>query len=130
MTQRDKIRIDILTTLACEFTGLTRESILSDSRKREIVDAKRAICGVFMEDKDRATTLSDTGSFFNKDHATALYYQRTAKHHEETEPNFREFAQYLRQNLEIRTFKFNAKGVFYDNTKVYKKLMLKAYLGV
>lgn len=56
---------------ACKLFGVTQTQILSNSRKREIVEARQLL--MYYYNRIEGLSLSNTGIKFNKDHATVLH---------------------------------------------------------
>ena len=73
--------------LSCEHFGITVEQLKSESRLRNLVDA-RSICFKVISECS-TTTLTRIGEDFGKNHATVLHGTRKAQNLIETDKEFR-----------------------------------------
>ena len=64
-------------------TGVTRDMIQSDNRKRELVTARQITATLLYT--LTSYTLETVGAVINRDHASILYYRNTLLGHIETE---------------------------------------------
>jgi len=75
---------------------VNKDDIISKSRKREFVDARRMLC--FILHKKAQRTSQEVSEFINcnKDHATVLYHCRMAQNLIETDRNFKDIYHSLK----------------------------------
>lgn len=81
----NKIDIDSIINLVCDVLNLERDDVMSNSRKRDLVEARTIAIGLI--NTIHRITLKKLGSIFGKDHSTIIY----------TLKNFNELKEYDRQ---------------------------------
>lgn len=69
-----KQKIDIVEQVICAAANITKEELYSNSRKREIVDARAAVW--FVLNKRLACPLAYIGELYGRDHTTVLHAVR------------------------------------------------------
>jgi chromosomal replication initiator protein len=72
----------------CAVTDITRDQIVSPSRKREIVEARHIAIGLILQ-SFRNIGLKEVGRMFNRDHSTVIYARETYRDLMETDRDFR-----------------------------------------
>lgn len=66
---------DLLTSIIQEHEGVAKETLLSKSRKRPIVEL-RMVCSNILKASENDYTLEEIGKEMNIDHATVLYHYK------------------------------------------------------
>ncbi|MBR5384477.1 MAG: chromosomal replication initiator protein DnaA [Bacteroidales bacterium] len=88
--EQNDISIDSITDVVCEYFNITRETLLSKSRKRQIVQA-RQIAMYECRNMIPSSSLSSIGfALGGKDHATVLHACTTVQNLMSTDKSFRQ----------------------------------------
>ena len=84
------LTIDKVQKTVCEYFNITRDTLLSKSRKRQIVQARQI--AMYMSRNLVGCSLSTIGAELGgKDHATVLYACTTVEDLMSTDRNFRQY---------------------------------------
>jgi len=91
-----KIGVDAIVAAVEIGTELTLDVIRTKTRKREVVDARRVMCGLLAEHtkktrKEIAEFVGQTLKDGTGDHAMAMHYIRTDKETQTNDSNYRDF---------------------------------------
>ncbi|WP_395073851.1 helix-turn-helix domain-containing protein [Flavobacterium sp.] len=76
-----------ITRIVCEMFNIKYLDMFTESRKRNIIQAKQI--AVYFIRKELLLTTTVIGDFFNRDHSTITYNYTTAKNHIETNVSLR-----------------------------------------
>ena len=88
--EENNLTIDKVQKTVCEYFNITRDTLLSKSRKRQIVQARQI--AMYMSRNLVGCSLSTIGAELGgKDHATVLYACTTVEDLMSTDRNFRQF---------------------------------------
>lgn len=93
------VSIDKVQKSVCEYFNISRDSLLSKSRKRQIVQARQIsmyLCRNLISNCSLATIGAETGG---KDHATVLHACMTVSDLMETDKTFRKYVSDLKTSL-------------------------------
>ena len=85
----------------CSLYGVTREELVSPSRLQSLFFA-RVMTGYFLA-RYSQLTLSDIGKIMNRNHSTISYYKRMYKHEFAYNAEFRNFANIVKDGVELKT---------------------------
>ncbi len=97
--QQNEVTIDRVQEVVCEYFNITRETLLSKSRKRQIVQA-RQIAMFMSRNLIRGCSLSTIGmELGGKDHATVLHACTTVSDLLETDKTFRQYVTDIERML-------------------------------
>lgn len=89
--EQNEVSIDLIVRTVCEYFNITRETLLSKSRKRQIVQARQIAmyeCRNLIQNCSLSTIGSELGG---KDHATVLHACSTVQDLMSTDKTFRQY---------------------------------------
>lgn len=93
-----EISLDKIRHTVCEYFGISAESMVSKTRKREIVQARQI--AMYLGRNMTKTSLASIGSHIGgKDHATVLHACNTVSDLIETDKNFRQYVSDIERQL-------------------------------
>ena len=99
--QETEVNIDLITQTVCEYFNLTRDLLLSKSRKRQIVQARQIAmyeCRNLIQNCSLSTIGAELGG---KDHATVLHACSTVQDLMSTDKLFRQWVEDIEQMLVV-----------------------------
>ncbi len=97
---REQISMDTVTDTVCEYFSISRDSLLSNSRKRQIVQARQI--AMYMSRNLLNCSLSTIGAELGgKDHATVVHACTTVQNLIDTDKNFRQYIQEIEKLLGV-----------------------------
>lgn len=95
-----EISIDRIQDAVCSYFGITRETMLSKTRKREIVQARQI--AMYLGRNLTKTSLAAIGAQIGgKDHATVLHACNTVSDLIETDRNFKQYVSDIEKMLKV-----------------------------
>lgn len=96
--QNTDISISKIQSTVCEYFGISAESMISKTRKREIVQARQI--AMYLGRSHTKTSLASIGAQIGgKDHATVLHACNTVSDLIETDRNFRQYVSDIEKQL-------------------------------
>ncbi len=107
--QKHKLSLDSIALAVCKVCQIEVKTLLSKSRKREVVDARKlvSIIAKYKYDESniykKSLSLSAIGKYLKKDHASAFHYIKKAKEHLINEPDF--IKKFKQVNSEVRFYR-------------------------
>lgn len=95
-TEEEKLAIEGLTLLVAELYAVDYADIMSRSRKREVIDARKIICmyaynNIFIASSKMKRSLSLSSWFFNCDHSTVVHAVSSGKDLYKTDVKFKAY---------------------------------------
>ena len=99
--QETEVNIELITQTVCEYFNLTRDMMLSKSRKRQIVQARQIAmyeCRNLIQNCSLSTIGSELGG---KDHATVLHACSTVQDLMSTDKLFRQWVEDIEHLLVV-----------------------------
>lgn len=99
-TQNEDISLAKIQNTVCEYFGITTESMISKTRKREIVQA-RQIAMYFGRNLTKTSLASIGSQIGGKDHATVLHACNTVCDLIETDRNFKQYVTDIEKQLRV-----------------------------
>ncbi len=95
-----EISIDYIQKVVCDYFNLPVELMISNTRKREIVQARQL--AMFFSKKLTKASLATIGLHCgNKDHATVLHACRTVTNLQETDKQFKQYIDELEKKIKL-----------------------------
>jgi len=92
------LSIDHIQQVVCDYFEMNPDQILAKTRKREIVQARQI--AMFFSRELTQNSLKTIGlQFGGRDHSTVLHSNRSVSNQMETNPQFREMVQQIRNSL-------------------------------
>jgi chromosomal replication initiator protein len=95
-----ELKIEDIQNMVCEFYGLGYDTLLSKSRKREIVQARQIT--MYLAKKFTKNSLKSIGEHFaGKDHTTVIHSCQTVENLMDTDSEYREKLEEIMQKVQI-----------------------------
>ena len=99
--KENDITISDVVDTVCEYFNITRDMLMSSTRKRQIVQARQIAMFLAKDNTDFST--ARIGKLIgDRDHATVLHAFKTVKEREEVDKNFHEELEEIRIALKNR----------------------------